>query len=107
MPAVKVFSLYAGMAVLVNFLLQITIFLALLTLDARRQEVNIKYLSCYNQVAVICSVWKKTRMPSWPDSIRWLTARTNSKMYRDAWIYLIDKIMLYAKILLAKGQKLR
>ncbi len=41
MPAVKVFSLYAGMAVLVNFLLQITIFLALLTLDARRQEVNI------------------------------------------------------------------
>ncbi len=44
MPAVKVFSLYAGMAVLVNFLLQITIFLALLTLDARRQEVNIKYM---------------------------------------------------------------
>ncbi|KAH9496665.1 NPC intracellular cholesterol transporter 1, partial [Bulinus truncatus] len=38
MPAVKVFSLYAAMAVLFDFLLQITIFISLLTLDTKRQE---------------------------------------------------------------------
>lgn len=40
MPAVKIFSLYAAMAVLVDFLLQITAFVALLTIDAQRQENN-------------------------------------------------------------------
>ncbi|GFR76672.1 niemann-Pick C1 protein, partial [Elysia marginata] len=39
MPAVRVFSLYAAMAVLFNFLLQITVFVSLLTLDAKRQEM--------------------------------------------------------------------
>uniref|UniRef100_A0A0B7ARF7 SSD domain-containing protein n=2 Tax=Arion vulgaris TaxID=1028688 RepID=A0A0B7ARF7_9EUPU len=46
MPAVKVFSLYAAMAVLIDFLLQISIFVALLTMDAKRQEGN--------RVDVIC-----------------------------------------------------
>ncbi|KAL3318173.1 NPC intracellular cholesterol transporter 1 [Cichlidogyrus casuarinus] len=36
MPAVKVFSMYAGLAIMINFLMQITVFVALLTLDARR-----------------------------------------------------------------------
>ena len=36
MPAVHIFSLYAGMAVFMNFLLQISCFVCLLTLDARR-----------------------------------------------------------------------
>lgn len=40
MPAVKAFSLYAATAVLINFLLQITCFIALLTLDSLRQEVQ-------------------------------------------------------------------
>eukprot|EP00117_Sycon_ciliatum_P015360 scpid11669/ scgid3077/ Niemann-Pick C1 protein len=40
MPAVRTFSLYAGMAVFVNFLLQITCFLALMSLDMRRQRSN-------------------------------------------------------------------
>jgi len=39
MPAVKVFSLYAAMAVLIDFLLQISCFVSMLALDARRQEV--------------------------------------------------------------------
>jgi len=39
MPAVKVFSLYAAMAVLIDFLLQISCFVSILALDARRQEV--------------------------------------------------------------------
>ncbi|PAA67812.1 hypothetical protein BOX15_Mlig006344g2 [Macrostomum lignano] len=37
MPAVRVFALYAGMAVLIDFLLQISCFVALLTLDCKRQ----------------------------------------------------------------------
>ncbi|XP_048590646.1 NPC intracellular cholesterol transporter 1 isoform X2 [Nematostella vectensis] len=40
MPAVKVFSLYASFAVAVDFILQITWFVALMSLDAKRQETN-------------------------------------------------------------------
>ncbi|XP_063724726.1 NPC intracellular cholesterol transporter 1-like isoform X3 [Symsagittifera roscoffensis] len=38
MPAVRTFSLYAGMAVTFDFLFQITCFVGLLTLDAKRQK---------------------------------------------------------------------
>lgn len=38
--AVKAFSLYAGVAVLINFGLQVTAFVSLLTLDAKRSEKN-------------------------------------------------------------------
>ncbi|EUB55584.1 Niemann-Pick C1 protein [Echinococcus granulosus] len=38
MPAVRVFALYAGVAIVINFVLQIFAFTALLTLDARRLE---------------------------------------------------------------------
>ena len=41
MPAVRVFSLYAALAVLFDFLLQITVFIALMTLDAKRQKVRV------------------------------------------------------------------
>ena len=40
MPAVKIFSLYAALAVLVDFLLQISIFVSLMALDLRREEVS-------------------------------------------------------------------
>ncbi|VDM25748.1 unnamed protein product [Hydatigera taeniaeformis] len=40
MPAVRVFALYAGVAIVINFLLQIFAFTALLTLDAKRVEVS-------------------------------------------------------------------
>lgn len=39
MPAVRAFALYAGMALLVDFLLQITCFVSLLALDTVRQAV--------------------------------------------------------------------
>jgi Niemann-Pick C1 protein len=42
MPAIRIFSVYAALAVFVNFLLQITCFVAVLTLDSRRQEVRKK-----------------------------------------------------------------
>ena len=38
MPAVQIFSLYAFMAVFIDFLLQITCFVSILALDARRQD---------------------------------------------------------------------
>ncbi|XP_028924174.1 NPC intracellular cholesterol transporter 1 isoform X1 [Ornithorhynchus anatinus] len=40
MPAVHTFSLFAGMAVFIDFLLQITFFVSLLGLDVKRQERN-------------------------------------------------------------------
>lgn len=46
MPAVKAFALYAAMAVLMDFVLQMTAFVALLSLDARRQDSNRCELIC-------------------------------------------------------------
>ena len=40
MPAVRSFSLYAGTAVLFNLLLQLSVFVAVMTLDAMRQLVS-------------------------------------------------------------------
>lgn len=42
MPAVRTFSLFAGLAVFIDFLLQISCFVSLLGLDAKRQEVREK-----------------------------------------------------------------
>jgi len=40
MPAVRTFSMFAGLAVFCDFLLQITCFVAVLSLDSRRKETN-------------------------------------------------------------------
>lgn len=40
MPAVHAFALYAGMALTIDFILQMTCFVSLVALDARRQEVR-------------------------------------------------------------------
>lgn len=40
MPAVRTFSLFAGLAILIDFLLQISCFVSLLGLDIKRQERN-------------------------------------------------------------------
>ncbi|KAK0166490.1 hypothetical protein PV328_004905 [Microctonus aethiopoides] len=47
MPAVKAFALYAGMALLIDFLLQITCFVSLLTLDTIRQTSNRFDICCW------------------------------------------------------------
>ncbi|XP_033220867.1 NPC intracellular cholesterol transporter 1 [Belonocnema kinseyi] len=47
MPAVKAFALYAGMALLVDFLLQITCFVSLLALDTVRQNNNRLDVCCF------------------------------------------------------------
>jgi Niemann-Pick C1 protein len=48
MPAVRAFSLYAGVAVFFNFLLQITAFLSMMSLDVRRQKMyRFDLLCCF------------------------------------------------------------
>ncbi|XP_034945792.1 NPC intracellular cholesterol transporter 1 isoform X2 [Chelonus insularis] len=47
MPAVKAFALYAGMALLIDFFLQITCFVSLLTLDTIRQNSNRFDICCW------------------------------------------------------------
>lgn len=51
MPAVKTFALYAALAVLMDFILQMTAFVALLSLDARRQDNNRCELLCCIKVS--------------------------------------------------------
>lgn len=46
MPAVRLFSLYAAMSVLIDFLLQITVFVSLITLDQKRTLSNRFDLFC-------------------------------------------------------------
>ncbi|XP_073710084.1 NPC intracellular cholesterol transporter 1 [Misgurnus anguillicaudatus] len=48
MPAVRTFSLFAGLAVFIDFLLQISCFVSLLGLDIKRQEAN--------RVDILCCV---------------------------------------------------
>ncbi|XP_036604933.1 NPC1-like intracellular cholesterol transporter 1 [Trichosurus vulpecula] len=46
MPAVRTFALTAGMAIIFDFLLQISAFVALLSLDSKRQEAGRKDVCC-------------------------------------------------------------
>lgn len=46
MPAVKSFALYAAFAVLMDFVLQMSAFVALLSLDTRRQDSNRCEIAC-------------------------------------------------------------
>ncbi|KAI3372379.1 hypothetical protein L3Q82_022875 [Scortum barcoo] len=59
MPAVKSFALYAALAVLMDFILQMTAFVALLSLDARRQDKN--------RCELLCCVTVSTPHPNKPN----------------------------------------
>lgn len=57
MPAVKTFALYAAVAVLIDFLLQVTAFIALISLDQRRYLVGHDSLSrweTFNALIALC-----------------------------------------------------
>lgn len=41
MPAVRTFALTSGFAIVLDFLLQVSAFVALFSLDSRRQEVGV------------------------------------------------------------------
>lgn len=47
MPAVKAFALCAGMALLIDFILQIACFVSLLALDSKRQTENRFDICCF------------------------------------------------------------
>ncbi|KAH8410547.1 hypothetical protein KR009_000183, partial [Drosophila setifemur] len=47
MPAVRAFALYAGVALIIDFLLQITCFVSLFTLDTKRKEDNRMDICCF------------------------------------------------------------
>uniref|UniRef100_A0A915PM62 SSD domain-containing protein n=1 Tax=Setaria digitata TaxID=48799 RepID=A0A915PM62_9BILA len=56
MPAVKVFSLYAALAIFFNFFLQITCFLAIFILDVRREESGRPEVCCCRRITIIETV---------------------------------------------------
>jgi Niemann-Pick C1 protein len=47
MPAVKAFAFYAGVALLFNFMLQFTVFIAFMAIDIRRQEAGRWDIACW------------------------------------------------------------
>uniref|UniRef100_A0A3Q1JB28 SSD domain-containing protein n=1 Tax=Anabas testudineus TaxID=64144 RepID=A0A3Q1JB28_ANATE len=59
MPAVRTFALYAALAVVMDFVLQMTAFVALLSLDARRQDSN--------RCELLCCVTVSTQRPNKPN----------------------------------------
>lgn len=64
MPAVNTFAMYAAVAILLDFLFQITAFVALMCLDQKRFQVrrplidfeflNLKYFICFRTIDWIC-----------------------------------------------------
>lgn len=52
MPAVRTFSLYAGTAILINYILQVTCFLAIFIWDAKRQENGRLEFCCWSKLPV-------------------------------------------------------
>ena len=68
MPAVRLFSLYAAVSVLIDFLLQITIFVTFITLDHKRTKKNRFDVICCLQPTGCQDKEKKQSCLRWP---RW------------------------------------
>lgn len=90
MPAVKSFALYAALAVLMDFVLQMTAFVALLSLDARRQDANRCELAC-------CINVKKPR-PSKPNE--GLLLPLMKKYYAPVLLHPVSRIVVVRPITL-------
>lgn len=52
MPAVNTFAIYAAVAVLLDFIFQITAFVAIMCLDQKRYQVSYRVMWFYNSCAV-------------------------------------------------------
>nr|XP_040583729.1 NPC intracellular cholesterol transporter 1-like [Lepeophtheirus salmonis] len=74
MPAVRAFALYAGMALLIDFFMQITCFISLMALDIARQRENFwdilywirgppTYIELSNRGGIIFKIFKKYYVP--------------------------------------------
>ena len=95
MPAVRAFALYAGMALAVDFLMQITCFVALISLDMMRQENNrydiiccVKGISIYLSIYLYISFYLSTT-----DTI----SSAALKVYLSIYLYIYLRIYLSRK----------
>lgn len=61
MPAVKIFSLYASLAVFIDFILQITCFVSLMTLDCKRELAGRYNLFCCFRSSTMIETSKPNR----------------------------------------------
>ncbi|KAF5891030.1 Niemann-Pick C1-like protein 1, partial [Clarias magur] len=84
MPAVKSFALYAAFAVLMDFVLQMTAFVALLSLDARRQDSN--------RCEIACCVTVKQPRPTKPNEGVLLPIM--QKYYAPALLHPVSRIVV-------------
>lgn len=69
MPAVRTFALTSGLAIIFDFLLQMTAFVALLSLDSKRQEVKTtgpgpRDLPCQCS-HIVWKMWRRGSQKSW------------------------------------------
>nr|CDS33612.1 Niemann Pick C1 protein [Hymenolepis microstoma] len=88
MPAVRVFALYAGVAIVINFLLQIFAFTALLTLDAKRMEANrLDLCCCVEMVFPSESLSDEEEEDSGSESGSLGNRRKNKKKTGKPWLY--------------------
>ncbi|KAK3735159.1 hypothetical protein QZH41_020257, partial [Actinostola sp. cb2023] len=74
MPAVKVFSLYAAVAVFINFIFQITWFVAVMSLDAKRHESN-------RMDVVSCITTKDSKVEHHEGCISWIISYIIKNIY--------------------------
>ncbi|TRY92855.1 hypothetical protein DNTS_015608 [Danionella cerebrum] len=84
MPAVKSFALYAALAVLMDFVLQMTAFVALLSLDARRQDAN--------RCEIACCVTVSTQRP--PEPNQGLLLPFMRKYYAPVLLHPITRVIV-------------
>ena len=61
MPGVRAFSLYASLAIILNFIMQITCFVVLLTLDAKREHARRLDLCCCIKLSKRTAAHKKKK----------------------------------------------
>jgi Niemann-Pick C1 protein len=93
MPAVRVFAAYAAMAVFIDFLLQITMFMSVMVIDARRAEDN--RIDCVPCVHVnVPSVDRHDKRRSW-------LFRAIEKWYQPALFHPVCKFIVMAAFLAA------
>uniref|UniRef100_A0A8C2EMH6 NPC1 like intracellular cholesterol transporter 1 n=1 Tax=Cyprinus carpio TaxID=7962 RepID=A0A8C2EMH6_CYPCA len=93
MPAVKSFALYAALAVLMDFILQMTAFVALLSLDARRQDAN--------RCEIACCVTVKTPHPSEPN--QGVLLPLMKKYYAPALLNPVSRVLVVRSYLTNNG----
>uniref|UniRef100_A0A672MRJ0 NPC1 like intracellular cholesterol transporter 1 n=1 Tax=Sinocyclocheilus grahami TaxID=75366 RepID=A0A672MRJ0_SINGR len=84
MPAVRSFALYAALAVLMDFILQMTAFVALLSLDAQRQDAN--------RCEIACCVTVKTPHPSKPN--QGILLPLMKKYYAPALLNSVSRVLV-------------